>query len=157
MPENHEKQPNVTSETLERTIDDLAIDQIRFVVARQEFSTDKAAAESIEISPDTVKRWKREGVPIDEVVRLMVADGLVVAMHMRRRNLAKAMLVKIAGLDGSDDALRQRVATEIIEWEMGKAMQKIAPTDPTGEKEYSGFSNEERVKRIEALLAIGEK
>lgn len=54
----------------------------------------------------------------------MALDGLVVARHIRRRNLAKAMMVKAAGLDAEDERIRQSVATELIEWEMGKATQK---------------------------------
>lgn len=63
--------------------------------------------------PDTVKR----------AVRLMAGDGVVTALHLRRRALAKAMLVKVRGLDTDDERLRQQTATEIIEWELGKATQ----------------------------------
>ena len=65
-------------------------------------------------------RWPDE---VKEAVRLMAYDGMITAQHIRRKALAKAMLVKVKGLDSDDDSLRQRVATEIIEWEMGKAMQ----------------------------------
>jgi len=102
------------------------MDQIRFVVARQEHPTDKETAEAISISPDTVKYWKRNGAPIDETCTLMALDGLIVASDLRRRNLAKAMMVKVSGLDLEDDErLRQSVASEIIEWELGKAKQGL--------------------------------
>lgn len=110
----------------------LTPDQIRFVVARQGCPTDKEAAEQLEINPSTVSYWKRTGVPIDEALRLMALDGLVVAIYIRRRNLAKAMMVKVAGLDEDDASLRQRVATEIIDWEMGKPTQRQEHTG-TGE------------------------
>ena len=104
----------------------LSTDQIRFVVARQEHNTDKDAALSIGMRPGLVYAWRRDGAPIDEAVRLMALDGLVVAQHIRRRNLAKAMMVKVSGLDLQDDErLRQSVASEIIEWELGKAKQGI--------------------------------
>ena len=121
------------SEQLATVLRQLTSDQIRFIVARQEVATDKEAAEAIGVKPDTVYQWKsRYGAPIDEAVRLMIADGLVVAGELRRRNLAKAMAVKVAGLDDADSKLRQGVATEIIEWEMGK------PTQPTEQKgEYT--------------------
>jgi hypothetical protein len=35
------------------------------------------------------------------------------------------MLTKVAGLDSIDEQVRQRVATEIIEWEMGRATQPV--------------------------------
>jgi len=62
---------------------------------------------------------------VKEALRLIAADGLVVARHVQQKNLAKAMLVKVEGLDSNNDRVRQAVATEIIEWEMGKAQQKV--------------------------------
>jgi len=110
----------------------LSTDQIRFVVARQEFATDKEAAQEIGIKPDTVYQWKHRGSPIDQAVRLMALDGIVVAKELRRRNLAKAMAVKVAGLDSAKEPTRQSVATEIIEWEMGRATQKQEVSGPEG-------------------------
>ena len=123
LQENTEKS---IQERLQAAISELSIDQIRFVIARQEYSTDKEAAESIGIKPDTVYRWPDI---VKEAVRLMAADGIVVETHLRRRSLAKAMLVKISGLDSEREGLQQRVATEIIEWEMGKAAQPITGED----------------------------
>jgi len=125
-------QEKSSSSELGQALARLSTDQIRFVVARQEFSTDKEAAQEIGVKPDTVYQWKHKGVPIDEAVRLMAADGVVVAMELRRRNLAKAMAVKVAGLDSGKEQMRQNVATEIIEWEMGKPMQKQEITGKDG-------------------------
>ena len=36
------------------------------------------------------------------------------------------------------------------------APTKVAPTDPTGEKEYTTFTDEERLARIAALIKIGQ-
>lgn len=127
-----ENQEKSSSDELEQVLDKLSIDQIRFIVARQQFSTDKEAAEEIGIKPDTVYQWKHKGVPIDEAVRLMAVDGVVLAQHIRRKNLAKAMLVKTGGLDSGDERVRQGAATEIIEWEMGKAKQKTELTGGDG-------------------------
>jgi hypothetical protein len=125
MSETDQRIPeNSISEQLEAVLCQLSTDQIRFIVARLEAATDKEAAQSIRIKPDTVYHWKsREGAPIEDALHLMAQDGLVVAQHVRRRNLAKAMLVKVGGLDSDDERLRQTVATEIVEWEMGKAQQ----------------------------------
>ena len=117
--------PNDTTDELAATVRNLSTDQIRFVVARQECTSDADAAEMIGVSPATVKSWKYRGAPIDEAVKLMAADGIVVATELRRRNLAKAMAVKVAGLDSGKEQTRQNVATEIIEWEMGRATQKV--------------------------------
>jgi len=115
---------NDTSSELDAMLARLSIDQVRFVVARSEVSTDKEAAQNIRVSPESVKRWKREGAPIDETLRLLAHDGVVTALHLRKRNLAKAMAVKVAGLDDPDSKVRQGVATEVIEWELGSAVQK---------------------------------
>ena len=120
MTEQQTNQEESISERLSDVLDKLSLDQIRYVVARQEFSTDKEAAKSIGLKPDTIYRWPSE---VKEAVRLMAFDGMATAQHIRRKALAKAMLIKVKGLDSGDEVLRQRVATEIIEWEMGKAMQ----------------------------------
>ena len=124
---------NSISERLEAVLSQLSADQIRFVVARQDVPTDKEAAQAVGIKPDTVYHWKsRDGAPITEAQQLMASDGLIVAHHVRRRNLAKAMLVKVAGLDSDDERTRQNVSTEIIEWEMGRA-QQTTKLEGTGE------------------------
>ena len=123
---------NPTSDRLEAVLCQLSADQIRFVVARQTHNTDTAAAKSISISPNTVKDWKYKGAPIADAVDLMALDGLVTALHVRKRSLAKAMLVKVAGLDSESEATRQKASTEIIEWEMGRAVQRSEHTGPEG-------------------------
>ena len=117
--------PNATGSDLDALLSCLTLDQIRFLVVRCNSGTDKDAALQIGISPNTVKSWPKEQKEIiDQALRLMAHDGLVTAQHIRRRNVAKAMAVKVAGLDSDDERVRQGVATEIIEWEMGKATQK---------------------------------
>lgn len=121
---------NCTSDALENILQGLSIDQVRFVVARQEFATDKDAADAIGISPRTVYNWSDK---VKEAVQLMALDSLVTAQHLRRRALAKAMLVKYGGLDSGDERLRQGVATEFIEWEMGRAKQHTELTGANNE------------------------
>jgi hypothetical protein len=135
---NQKKTKNSISDTdLDRLLSGLTMNQIRFIIARQECSTDKEAAEAINITPDTVYHWKsRDKVPINEVLQAMAADGLVTALHIRRRALDKAMLVKVAGLDSENEHIRQRSSTEIIEWETGKANQ---PIEHKGEINIKGY------------------
>lgn len=114
------------SDDLKAILRQLNTVQIRFCVARVECRSDKEAAEMIGVSTGTVKSWNDDGdkLLVDEAVRLMAYDGVITAMEIRRRNLAKAMAIKAAGLDVGDERLRQSVATEIIEWELGKATQR---------------------------------
>lgn len=110
------------SEKLKEVMARLSKDQLRFIIAIQDYPSKKEAAEAIGIKPDTVYRWNGD---IEEAVRLFALDRIETARQMRVMNLIKAMAVKIAGLDSDDEALRQKVATEIIEGELGKASQPL--------------------------------
>jgi len=126
---NEQKAQNGTSEALKEVLKRLSIDQIRYVVARQQCATDADAAKAIGIGRRTVYNW---GDDVRLAVRLMAEDGLTMALHIRHEHLAEAMLVKIDGLKSDEERIRQSVATELIEWEMGKAMQK-QEVDASGE------------------------
>ena len=144
-------------EELEQALKRLTTDQIRFVVARQEFSTDKEAAEAIGIKPDTVYQWTHRDVPIGVAVRLMALDCVVVASTLRRRHLAKAMAVKVAGLDEEKPEVRQKVATEIIEWEMGKPTQRTEnKTEHSGKLQTEDVNSDQHNRAISTLAqALG--
>jgi len=128
---NQQSPEKSTTEGLDAILGQLTTDQIRFVIARQNCASDKEAAEEIELKPNSVYKWDNKEL-VNEAVRLMALDGLVVARHIRRRNLAKAMATKVAGLDSKSEHTRQGVATEIIEWEMGKATQRLEATGKDG-------------------------
>jgi len=100
----------------------LSKDQIRFVVALQEYPSKREAAEAIGLKPDTVYRWNGE---VEEAARLMAQERLEMAKALRRNSLIKAIMVKLSALDSNDEGVRQKAATEFIEWEMGKAGQKV--------------------------------
>lgn len=110
---------------LEQMLGQLTVNQIRYVIARVDSITDKEACEQANINYGSFRNMPREERElIDRAVRLMAQDSLVTALHLRRRALARAMEIKLSGLDSRDEKIRQSVATEIIEWEMGKAMQR---------------------------------
>ena len=117
--------PNATENELRELLESLTTAQIEFVIARNETETDKEAARTIGLSEGTVKGWNKTGAKqtIDRAVQMMKYDGVITAMELRRRNLARAMAVKVAGLDSRDERVRQSVATEIIEGMLGKAEQ----------------------------------
>lgn len=118
MSEIQENPQKSISERIDDILSRLSKDQIRFVVALQDCPTKKEAAEAIGLQPDTVYRWNGE---IEEAVRLMSQERLEAAKGIRRNALIKAIMVKIAGLDSEDESIRQKAASEIIEWELGKA------------------------------------
>lgn len=125
-------QEKSSSDELGQVLERLSTDQIRFVVARQEYSTDKEAAQQIGVKPNTVYTWKHKGAPIDEAVRLMACDGIVVARTILKRNLAKAAAVKVAGLDSGDERIRQGVSTEVLDRELGRPTQRQEITGEGG-------------------------
>lgn len=109
------------SEQLSEVLATLSKDQIRFVVALMDYPSKKEAAESINIRPDTAYRWNGD---VEKAAKLMAIDRAESAKAIRRNAIIKAMAVKLAGLDSDDESIRQKVATELIEWELGKALQR---------------------------------
>ena len=100
----------------------LTKNQLRYVVAMQECVSKKEAAELLKIPLGTIYNWP----PIvDEAIRLMALDITESAREMRKRALAKAIAVKVAGLESSDESIRQKSATEIIEAELGRPKQAM--------------------------------
>lgn len=131
----------------------LSVDQRRYVVARMDYPTKNDAAKAIGMKPDTVYRWPPD---VERAVELLSQDIITGAKQIRARSLAKAMLVKVKGLDSNDERLRQNVASEIIEWELGKAQQALDVTSG-GEKLPAPKVDDEKFNRaIESLAkAIG--
>lgn len=113
---------NSISERLAEVMRQLTSNQLRFVVAMQECTTKREAAEAIGLEADSVYRWPPV---VDEAVKLLALDTVNSARAIRRRALVKAVMVKLAGLDSNDEGTRQKVATEIIEWELGRATQAV--------------------------------
>ena len=115
-----------TSDGLELVLAQLTAEQVRYAIARRESKDITEACRAIGMRRQRYHEWpENERSLIDEVVRLMERDGVVTALHLRRRSLAEAMGVKTAGLRDPDPKLRQGVATELIEWELGKAKQSM--------------------------------
>lgn len=100
----------------------LSKDQLRFVVAMQECRSKKEAAKNLKINIGTIYNWP---AIVDEAISLLALDITEAARQMRKSALAKAVAVKIAGLDSDDEAIRQKAATEIIEAELGKPAQAL--------------------------------
>ncbi len=126
----NENQPS-TSERLQEIFKQLTHDQLRFIVAMLESRSKKDAAEKINIKPTTVYCWDNAEL-VDEAIRLIQLEPLESARRIRRGNLLKAMMVKAEGLNSDDEKVRQTAATEIIEWELGKAKQAIEHTGENG-------------------------
>ena len=128
MEENTEIQENQAK--LKALLARLTKDQLRFIVALQEHPAKNTAAKAIGVKVDTVYNWDNE--LIDEAARLMALDVAQSALELRKRNLIKAMGVKAAGLDSKNEIVRQKVATEIIEGELGRAQERLDLSNKDG-------------------------
>jgi len=106
--------------------------QLRFVAAMESCKQKNEAAIAIGIRPQTVYQWHERKL-IDELIELIALDVVESAKQIRKRNLVKAMAIKSAALDSDDEKIAQAAATEIIEWELGKAKQAMDLTSD-GEK-----------------------
>lgn len=138
---SEQPQKNPQKAILQTLLAQLSQEQLRFVAAMQTSASKKEAAERIGIQPNTVYKWP----PIvDEVLTLVDADRLQAARDLAQQSLFKAMAVKVAALDNADEGIRQKAATELIEWAMGKATQRQEVAGPGGApipiKAYIGFS-----------------
>ena len=109
----------------------LSDNQMRFVTAMVDnpsFSK-KEAAEHIGLNPDTVYRW---GSIINDAIEQARVDAHKSALEMQKNALIKAMAVKIALLGSEDESIRSRVATELIEWQLGRATNRTEHTGADG-------------------------
>lgn len=109
----------------EEVVKQLSIDQLRFVTARINCSTDKEAAETIGVSSDTVTYWKRKGAPIDDAVKLLAFDGAVLASEILRKSVAEAAAIKRRGLESPDEKIQQAASSDIMDRVMGRAAQPL--------------------------------
>lgn len=127
----------------EAVFEQLSDNQWRFVTAMVEnpAMSKKDAAELIDIKPDTVYRWPPF---VDEAIKLARENVHNAALTMRKQAVLKAIAVKLALLNSEDENVRSRAATEIIEWELGKAAQRTEVTGKDGGalevKHYVGWS-----------------
>lgn len=95
--------------------------QRRYVVARQQSTTKKEAAEAVGVHPDTVYRWPDS---VEEAVRLFVDCTADAARAEITAALAKAAMLKVKELDSPDPHIAARARTEILDRGLGKATQR---------------------------------
>lgn len=144
MIEQHRPQKS----TLQQLLAQLSQEQLRFVAAMQLCVSKKEAAISIGIQPNTVYKWPSV---VDEVLGLINEDHLQATRDLARQALFKAMVTKIDALDSDDDNTRQKAATELIEWNLGKALQPLG--GPNNEPLFPTLTPEEKQQAMLAYAA----
>lgn len=103
--------------------------QRRYVVAMQESTSKREAAQAVDLEPDTVYRWPSV---VDEAVELMALNIKDSAIDILANAAVKAAMVKVAGLDSSNEKIRQDAATEILDRQLGKPTQHNELTGRNG-------------------------
>lgn len=146
-PNAHLSDPNLDKEYQE-LLNGLTTNQLRFIVARLDSKSDAEAARMIGMDEKTPVRWA-EKKQIDRALELAAYDGAVLALTMRRKTLPRAMAVKIAGLESVDERVRQSAATELIEAELGKALQRA---EVRAQLEVERISDDELIGEIRRIL-----
>lgn len=127
-------------------INQLTVNQLRFIVARLESDTDKEAATKIGLDNGTVSRWPEREL-IRECITIMAMQAAQGARAVLQRNAIKAALVKAKGLDSDDPKIAQEAANQILSWVIGK---------PTQRNEFALSDDElnEAIKRELASMAV---
>ncbi len=119
-----------TSDTFQELWQRLDHNQQRFAVAMLTSATKKDAAQAIGLEPNTVYKWNGT---IDLVVDFMRNHAAEAALGIVQANATKAAMVKAAGLDSNDEKIRQDVATELLDRNLGRATQRQEITGAGGE------------------------
>ena len=121
MKETEENTKKSTSERISELMPLLSKDQMRFVIALQDYPTKKEAAEAIGVKPNTAYSW--DGL-VDEVAGLMTLERIEAARQILHKSVIRAAGVKTAGLDSDNETVRQKVASEVLDRELGAVAQQ---------------------------------
>jgi len=138
MEENPTNQNRITE-----ILNQLSYSQLRFITARLESDTDKEAALKIGIMPQTASGWPEREL-IKEALTLMAMRAAFGVRAILERNAIKAAMVKVKGLDSSDEKIAQQSAREVLEWIINLPDQTINVND--------GLTDDQRIARLTAIL-----
>lgn len=94
------------------------------------------AARRLGLARATIYAWPEQ---VDRALHLIALDYARASRAIMRQYLVKAVMVKLAGLDSPSEKIRQTVATEIIEWVMGRPKQQ---TDISATVDIHDYRNE---------------
>jgi len=92
----------------------LTSDQLRYLAIRPFVRFDKEAAKEIGLAAETVSRWDNKSL-IDEAVKLMAEDGVIVASEILSRYMPQAAREIAEELSHRRVDIRYRAAKEILD------------------------------------------
>lgn len=114
-----------TQSQIDELLDTMTSRQLEFIQARLLVSTDKEAAEAIGITRDAVNQWKKQGVKINEVLRLYWKSAVELAVEMFQEGTVQAAETLFALMrDSKSEQIKFQAAKEILDRGMGKSVQR---------------------------------
>lgn len=102
----------------------ITLDQWRFIGARLGESTDKAAAQKIDISPITVSKWPNKS-EIDGLLKTWAASTAEGSRVVLEKMAIQASLVLLKLLESDDERIRIDAAKTILDRVNGKPTQQV--------------------------------
>lgn len=126
---NSQTVENYTSSEFLQLWQGLTHNQRRFAVAMLECSNKKEAAELVGLTPQTVYRWPET---IDKVVEYLLADVTGSVTDILHSNAVKAAMIKVGGLDASEEKTRLETASEVLDRVIGRPTAKTELSGPDG-------------------------
>ena len=114
---------------LDRALQLLSTEQLRYVEARTRLGTDVAVGREWgkKHPSSAIVAWKRSREPdvLKQVIEWLQIEKTAGAQEILGRHLMRAADVKVGGLDSVDERLRQSAATEILDRALGKPVQRV--------------------------------
>ena len=107
---------------LESLLPQLPIEQLSFLVYRM-LGMDKGEAKKAS-GWSGVFRGTPNRIVFERVQFLLTKITLKLALAIRQQMLPKALMIKYQMLDARSERVRDKAATDIIEWELGRATQR---------------------------------
>lgn len=126
-----EQAESIEINRLQELVNSFTSDQLAYLAVRPFVRWDKDAAEAVDLAKETVSRWENKA-DIDEAVRLMRMDGVIVALEILRRHLPRAAQEIVDELSHRNVGVRYKAATEIMDRAIGRAMQRQEVTGKDG-------------------------
>ena len=117
---------------LRELLSSFSLDQLRYVSVRPTVQYDKDAAAEIGLAASTVYGWPNKA-DVDDAIKLMVMDGVIVAGEIIRRHLPEAARVIAGQLKHRSVNVSYRAAKDFLDRGVGAASQRIEHTGKGGE------------------------
>jgi hypothetical protein len=113
-----------SSVNLQDLIAAFTAEQLDYLAVRPFVKYDKDAAKIIGLAAETVSRWENKQ-DVDMAVRMMKADGVIVASEILRRHLPEAAMAVTKELKNKRADVRLKAAKEILDRGGVASLQRI--------------------------------